>query len=91
MSAPKAARTEPSNAVDAVMESCFDRAGGEASPSPRDMSTATEARSNPLAQIDWDHVEFYVGNAKQAAHYYMSALASIRSLMRGRRPASATA
>jgi 4-hydroxyphenylpyruvate dioxygenase len=37
------------------------------------MSTATEARSNPLAQIDWDHVEFYVGNAKQAAHYYMSA------------------
>lgn len=37
------------------------------------MSTATEARSNPLAQIDWDHVEFYVGNAKQAAHFYMSA------------------
>jgi 4-hydroxyphenylpyruvate dioxygenase len=37
------------------------------------MSTATEARSNPLAQIDWDHVEFYVGNAKQAANYYMSA------------------
>jgi 4-hydroxyphenylpyruvate dioxygenase len=37
------------------------------------MSTATEARSNPLAHIDWDYVEFYVGNAKQAAHYYMSA------------------
>ncbi|HEY5425123.1 MAG TPA: 4-hydroxyphenylpyruvate dioxygenase [Candidatus Tumulicola sp.] len=37
------------------------------------MSTLTESRSNPLAQIDWDHVEFYVGNAKQAAHYYMSA------------------
>ncbi|MBV8198287.1 MAG: 4-hydroxyphenylpyruvate dioxygenase [Candidatus Eremiobacteraeota bacterium] len=37
------------------------------------MSTATEARSNPLAQIDWDYVELYVGNAKQAAHYYMSA------------------
>jgi 4-hydroxyphenylpyruvate dioxygenase len=33
----------------------------------------TEARSNPLAKIDWDYVEFYVGNAKQAAHYYMSA------------------
>lgn len=33
----------------------------------------TEARSNPLAEIDWDYVEFYVGNAKQAAHYYMSA------------------
>ena len=37
------------------------------------MSTSTEARSNPLAQIDWDYVEFWVGNAKQAAHYYMSA------------------
>ncbi|MGC1380744.1 MAG: 4-hydroxyphenylpyruvate dioxygenase [Candidatus Baltobacteraceae bacterium] len=37
------------------------------------MSISTEARSNPLAQIDWDYVEFYVGNAKQAAHYYMSA------------------
>ncbi|HTU71416.1 MAG TPA: 4-hydroxyphenylpyruvate dioxygenase [Candidatus Baltobacteraceae bacterium] len=37
------------------------------------MSTSTEARSNPLARIDWDYVEFYVGNAKQAAHYYMSA------------------
>ena len=36
------------------------------------MSTATEARSNPLSHIDWDYVEFYVGNAKQAAHYYMS-------------------
>src|SRR5215469_14853437 len=37
------------------------------------MSTSTEATANPLAQIDWDYVEFYVGNAKQAAHYYMSA------------------
>src|ERR1700756_2249735 len=37
------------------------------------MSTATEARSNPLAQIDWDYVEFYVGNAKQAAYFYMAA------------------
>jgi 4-hydroxyphenylpyruvate dioxygenase len=37
------------------------------------MSTMTEARSNPLARIDWDYIEFYVGNAKQAAHYYMSA------------------
>jgi 4-hydroxyphenylpyruvate dioxygenase len=37
------------------------------------MSTMTEAASNPLARIDWDYVEFYVGNAKQAAHYYMSA------------------
>jgi 4-hydroxyphenylpyruvate dioxygenase len=37
------------------------------------MSTTTQARNNPLAQIDWDYIEFYVGNAKQAAHYYMSA------------------
>ncbi|MBV8155927.1 MAG: 4-hydroxyphenylpyruvate dioxygenase [Candidatus Eremiobacteraeota bacterium] len=37
------------------------------------MSTRAEASANPLAQIDWDYVEFYVGNAKQAAHYYMSA------------------
>ncbi|MGA8839245.1 MAG: VOC family protein, partial [Candidatus Aquilonibacter sp.] len=37
------------------------------------MNTSIEARSNPLARIDWDYVEFYVGNAKQAAHYYMSA------------------
>jgi 4-hydroxyphenylpyruvate dioxygenase len=37
------------------------------------MSTTTETRSNPLATIDWDYVEFYVGNAKQAAHFYMSA------------------
>jgi 4-hydroxyphenylpyruvate dioxygenase len=37
------------------------------------MSTLTESRSNPLAQIDWDYLEFYVGNAKQAAHFYMSA------------------
>jgi 4-hydroxyphenylpyruvate dioxygenase len=55
------------------MDGCFDRARHEPSPRPGAMSTATEARSNPLAQIDWDHVEFYVGNAKQAAHYYMSA------------------
>ena len=37
------------------------------------MNTSTETRSNPLARIDWDYVEFYVGNAKQAAHFYMSA------------------
>lgn len=36
------------------------------------MSTTT-LESNPLAKIDWDYVEFYVGNAKQAAHYYCSA------------------
>jgi 4-hydroxyphenylpyruvate dioxygenase len=37
------------------------------------MSTAPETRTNPLARIDWDYLEFYVGNAKQAAHFYMSA------------------
>ncbi|HEY1655710.1 MAG TPA: 4-hydroxyphenylpyruvate dioxygenase [Candidatus Tumulicola sp.] len=37
------------------------------------MSTSTESPSHPLARIDWDHIEFYVGNAKQATHYYMSA------------------
>ena len=37
------------------------------------MSTTTTLQTNPLAKIDWDYVEFYVGNAKQAAHYYCSA------------------
>lgn len=30
-------------------------------------------KSNPLANIDWAYLEFYVGNAKQAAHFYCSA------------------
>ena len=30
-------------------------------------------QANPLAKIDWDYVEFYAGNAKQAAHYYCAA------------------
>ena len=37
------------------------------------MSSTTSPRANPLATIDWDYVEFYVGNAKQSAHYYCSA------------------
>jgi 4-hydroxyphenylpyruvate dioxygenase len=37
------------------------------------MSTMTSPQTNPLAKIDWDYIEFYVGNAKQAAHYYCSA------------------
>ncbi|MBV8727656.1 MAG: 4-hydroxyphenylpyruvate dioxygenase [Candidatus Eremiobacteraeota bacterium] len=37
------------------------------------MSTMTTAREHPLADIDWAYLEFYVGNAKQAAHYYCSA------------------
>ncbi|NNM98906.1 MAG: 4-hydroxyphenylpyruvate dioxygenase [Candidatus Eremiobacteraeota bacterium] len=26
--------------------------------------------TTPLSQIDWDHIEFYVGNAKQASQFY---------------------
>jgi 4-hydroxyphenylpyruvate dioxygenase len=37
------------------------------------MSTTPTLQSNPLAKIDWDYIEFYVGNAKQAAHYYCTA------------------
>ncbi|MDQ2872109.1 MAG: 4-hydroxyphenylpyruvate dioxygenase [Candidatus Eremiobacteraeota bacterium] len=37
------------------------------------MTTMTSQQTNPLARIDWDHLEFYVGNAKQAAYYYCSA------------------
>ncbi|HMK24421.1 MAG TPA: 4-hydroxyphenylpyruvate dioxygenase [Chitinophagaceae bacterium] len=43
------------------------------------MNTTTVTDKNPATQTDFlplegtDHVEFYVGNAKQAAHYYMSA------------------
>jgi 4-hydroxyphenylpyruvate dioxygenase len=43
------------------------------------MATATLQNDQKLAQTDFlplqgtDYVEFYVGNAKQAAHYYMSA------------------
>ena len=37
------------------------------------MSTTASQRTNPLANIDWAYLEFYAGNAKQAAHYYCSA------------------
>ncbi len=37
------------------------------------MSALSSPKTHPLAKIDWDYVEFYVGNAKQAAHYYCSA------------------
>ena len=43
------------------------------------MSTATAEKQSTQSQTDFlplqgtDYVEFYVGNAKQAAHYYMSA------------------
>ncbi len=37
------------------------------------METLASHRHSPLAKIDWDHVEFYVGNAKQAAYFYCAA------------------
>src|SRR5215204_5384032 len=43
------------------------------------MAIATVNKQDPQTQTDFlplhgtDYVEFYVGNAKQAAHYYMSA------------------
>ena len=37
------------------------------------MNTTASHRTNPLANIDWAYLEFYTGNAKQAAHYYCSA------------------
>ncbi len=37
------------------------------------MTAMTSLDAHPLAKIDWDYIEFYVGNAKQAAHYYCSA------------------
>ncbi|HEY8314581.1 MAG TPA: 4-hydroxyphenylpyruvate dioxygenase [Candidatus Baltobacteraceae bacterium] len=37
------------------------------------MTATTSPKTNPLAQIDWDYLEFYVGNAKQAAQYYCAA------------------
>jgi 4-hydroxyphenylpyruvate dioxygenase len=33
----------------------------------------TAPRSAALETLDWDHLELYVGNAKQAAHYYATA------------------
>ena len=37
------------------------------------MTTPIAERSAALAKLDWDHLHFYVGNAKQAAHYYATA------------------
>jgi 4-hydroxyphenylpyruvate dioxygenase len=36
------------------------------------MVTQSE-QTRALARLDWDHLHFYVGNAKQAAHYYATA------------------
>src|SRR5579884_2201347 len=67
MRCANAARTA-GDAVDVVIQGGF----GHAAKHPA-MSTSTTIQSNPLAKIDWDYVEFYVGNAKQAAHYYCTA------------------
>jgi 4-hydroxyphenylpyruvate dioxygenase len=37
------------------------------------MTTLAHSRPGALDRLDWDHVEFFVGNAKQAAHYYCTA------------------
>lgn len=37
------------------------------------MATEIAGRSAALDRLDWDHLHFYVGNAKQSAHYYATA------------------
>ncbi len=37
------------------------------------MATQHAERRSALDRLDWDHLHFYVGNAKQAAHYYATA------------------
>ncbi len=37
------------------------------------MATQISDRYAALQELDWDHLHFYVGNAKQAAHYYATA------------------
>ena len=37
------------------------------------MTTMSTPQAGPLSSIDWDYVEFYTGNAKQAAYYYCNA------------------
>ncbi|HVA36147.1 MAG TPA: 4-hydroxyphenylpyruvate dioxygenase [Candidatus Dormibacteraeota bacterium] len=36
-------------------------------------TTSPSAPRTALDRVDWGHVEFYVGNARQAAHYYRTA------------------
>src|SRR5487761_2297065 len=52
----------------------LDREAFEATPIPSSMTTAATPAPTALTTIDWDYVEFYVGNAKQAAHFYCTAL-----------------
>jgi 4-hydroxyphenylpyruvate dioxygenase len=37
------------------------------------VATELAGRSTALDRLDWDHLHFYVGNAKQAAHFYATA------------------
>jgi 4-hydroxyphenylpyruvate dioxygenase len=37
------------------------------------LATETTERASALDLLDWDHLHFFVGNAKQAAHYYATA------------------
>jgi 4-hydroxyphenylpyruvate dioxygenase len=37
-----------------------------------EIKPATASKTDPLQLVDVDHVRFYVGNAKQAAHFYAS-------------------
>ncbi len=51
----------------------LDREAFEATPIPDFMTTAATPAPTALTTIDWDYVEFYVGNAQQAAHFYCTA------------------
>src|SRR5215469_6585910 len=73
MSPSRAAWTAGRSSIDVLMGALIRQGPSRRFAKTDRMSTMTEARSNPLARIDWDYVEFYVGNAKQAAHFYMSA------------------
>jgi 4-hydroxyphenylpyruvate dioxygenase len=37
------------------------------------MKTLSDRSAGALGQMDWDHLHFYVGNARQAAHFYVTA------------------
>jgi 4-hydroxyphenylpyruvate dioxygenase len=37
------------------------------------LATEIAGRLSALGLLDWDHLHFYVGNARQAAHYYATA------------------
>ena len=70
MNCANAARTAGNGVAEvAIIQGRF----GRPAKHPLAMSALTPPKTNPLAKIDWDYVEFYVGNAKQAAYYYCAA------------------